>query len=170
MCGALILFFLGWCSCGKNHIILLWGTLENKLEKLTRGKCHRGMQSLHDMQKLSNIHSSLNCQYLYYNGMNLQGNQCWWTALQYFPHVLSFNLFNTSSLFIWHHEYASCSGPLKWFTRWPKELHLKNVFIYFWLRWVFSAARGLSLATCTGFSHCVARAPEQRLSSHSTQV
>lgn len=111
--GALILFFFGWCSRGKNHIILLWGTLKNKLEKLTKGKCHQGMQSLHDVQKLSNVHSSLNCQYLYYNGMNLQGNQFWWIALQYFSHVLSFSMFNTSSLFIWHHEYESCSGPLK---------------------------------------------------------
>ena len=67
-----------------------------------------------------------------------------------------------------------------------------NVFIYFWLRWVFVAARGLSLVAASGgysslrcagfslrwllllrstgsrragFSSCGSRAPERRLSS-----
>ena len=67
-----------------------------------------------------------------------------------------------------------------------------NLFIYFWLRWVFVAARGLSLVAvsggysslrctgfslrwlpllqktvsrCTGFSSCGSRALERRLSS-----
>ena len=48
-----------------------------------------------------------------------------------------------------------------------------NLFIYFWLRWVFVAARGLSLVAasggyssllCTGFSCCGARALGTRAS------
>ena len=60
---------------------------------------------------------------------------------------------------------------------------LKKLFIlfiiYFWLRWVFTAARGLSPVAvsggysslrCVGFSSCGSQAPGRRLSSCGTRA
>lgn len=130
------------------HSVLLWvvfswqeshnpfvGTLKNKLEKLTRGKCHRGMQSLHDMQKLSNIHSSLTvntCVIMewIYRETSFDGQ-----LLQHLPHM-SFNIFNTSLIYL-HHECKTVvvlyNGGL---LDDGKNCILKCVYL-FWLRWVF---------------------------------
>ena len=62
-------------------------------------------------------------------------------------------------------------------------LFFLNLFIlfiiYFWLRWVFTAVRGLSLVAasgghsslrCVGFGSCGSQAPERRLSSCGTRA
>ena len=85
---------------------------------------------------------------------------------------------NTNSAFSQKSSPSSLPVPLFFFSS------FKNLFIYFWLHWVFVAAHGLSLAAasgdypslqfvgfyCGGFCSCGSWALERRLSSCGAQA